>query len=348
MKMIRSAALILAAAMTLMATACKKDGGVTVSGSDGSSSSTGSNSSETFLDKASKFLEADGRGYGKEHSAEIGEVLKNEFFSLKVTEAYRYSSMGDYLPDEGYDFVAVNITVGNIFDAFQVGNLHTSYDISFFPDDTNLSVGASKSGYVIFEAPSDSTELVLEYLEVYEDDFEGNTYHINLGNPEFAADDYKPPESKDIYANIGETISTSDFDMCVNSVNSADTLGGYTADDGYKLIAADVTLSGTTEEEEAVGASLFYIILTLMEDGEPVDYYVESIESTYLSGDAEFFPEAAALAKGDSITGVILFEVPADSTGLSFSTFDSSETEDIMYSIALGDIDSIAPFNVSV
>ena len=29
-------------------------------------------------------------------------------------------------------------------------------------------------------------------MRSYEDDFEGNTYHINLGNPEFAANDIKP------------------------------------------------------------------------------------------------------------------------------------------------------------
>ncbi|MDE7195055.1 MAG: DUF4352 domain-containing protein [Oscillospiraceae bacterium] len=370
MKKIRSAALILAAAMTLTLTACRKDGGVTMNSGDGSSSSTTSNSSETFLDKASKFLEADGRGYGKEHTAEIGEVLKNEFFSLKVTEAYRYSSMGDYLPDEGYDFVAVNITVGNIFsesipvgsydyvlrwgegdensyDAFQVGNLHTSYDINFFPDDTTLSIGASKSGYVIFEAPSDSTELTLEYLEIYEDDFEGNTYHINLGNPEFAADDYKPPESKNVEAAIGETVPTVDFDLRVNSVNSADALGGYISYEGNKLIAAEVTLSGATEEV-TVGASMFYIIMSVIEDGKLVDYYGYSIESTDLSGDAEFFPEEVTLAPGEDLTGVLLFEVPDDSTNLCLSMIDSSETADTMYSVTLGDAAAIPSFSASV
>ena len=118
MKMIKCAALISAAAMMLTLTACKQGNNVTVeNSSDGSSAGTSnsSSSSETFLDKASKFLEADGRGYGKEHSAEIGEELKNEFFSLKVTDVYRYSSMGEYLPDDGFDFVAVNISVGNIF-----------------------------------------------------------------------------------------------------------------------------------------------------------------------------------------------------------------------------------------
>lgn len=373
MKIMKGAALILAAAMTLTLTACKKDGGVTLNSGDDSSSgttSTTSNSSETFLDKASKFLEADGRGYGKEHTAEMGEELKNEFFSLKVTEAYRYSSMGDYVPDEGYDFVAVNINVKNVFsdsipvgtydyvlrwgegdensyEAFQVGDLQTSYDIDFFPDDTNLSTGASKSGYIIFEAPSDSTELTLEYLEVYEDDFEGNTYHINLGNPEFAANDYKPPESKNVEAAVGETVPTVDFNMCVNSVNTADTLGGYPADEGNKLIAAEITLSGATEEV-TVGASMFYIIMSVMEDGELADYYDYSIESTYLTGDVDFFPEEATLAPGEELTGVLLFEVPADSVNLSLSMLDSDETSDNMYSVALGDAISISSFSASV
>ena len=374
MKIIKSTAFILAAAMTLTLTACKPGRNVTTENSSDGSSSTSSNSSETFLDKASKFLEADGRGYGKEHTAEMGETLENEFFSLKVTEAYRYSSMGDYVPEDGYDYVAVNITVKNIFtDKIPVGNydyvlrwgegddnsfeaydtegLEIYYDLDLFPDDTELSIGASKSGYVIFEAPSDSTGLQLEYVEVYDDDFEGNTYRINLGDLEYAADNRKPAESKNVEGEIGDTISTVDFDMCVIGVSSADSLGGYTADEGYKLIAADVSLSGATEDV-AVGASMFYIIMSVMEDGELVDYYDYSIESTDLSGDMEFFPEEITLepAPDGYVRGALLFEVPSDAVNLRMCTIDSSHdgSEETMYVIALGDAASIPSASVSI
>lgn len=166
-----------------------------------------------------------------------------------------------------------------------------------------------------------------------------------------APDDRKPPESKNVEGKIGDTISTVDFDMCVIGVSSADSLGGYTADEGYKLIAADVSLSGATEEV-AVGASMFYIIMSAMEDGELVDYYDYSIESTDLSGDMEFFPEEITLepAPDGYIRGALLFEVPSDAVNLRMCTIDSSHdgSEETMYVIALGDAASIPSAGVSV
>ena len=376
MKMIKYAALITAAAMTLTLTACKQGNNVTVeNSSDGSSAGT-SNSSETFLDKASKFLEADGRGYGKEQSAEIGEVLKNEFFSLKVTDVYRYSSMGDYLPDDGFDFVAVNITVGNIFsesipvgsydyvlrwgegdensfEAFQVGNLHTDYDIRFFPDDTTLSRGASKSGYVIFQAPSDSTELTLEYLEVYDDDFEGNTYHINLGNPEFAADDIKPEDNSGlenvIYGNIGESVSTKEFDFTVNNITTGNVIDEYSADDGYTYVTADVTLTNTYSTDIEIGSSLFCVFYDEGEGSDLVEYYEYAMDTDALESDS-MFATYGTLAPGASVTGTVVFMIPEDSTNIDFVVADLSEDEITVnyYQVHLGELSEMGALGIQL
>lgn len=380
MKTIKYAALIAAAAMTLTLTACKQGNNVTVeNNSDGSSAGTSnsSNSSETFLDKASKFLEADGRGYGKEHSAEIGEVLNNEFFSLKVTDVYRYSSMGDYLPDDGFDFVAVNITVGNIFsesipvgsydyvlrwgegeensfEAFQVGNLHTDYDIRFFPDDTTLSVGTSKSGYVIFQAPSDSTELTLEYLEVYDDDFEGNTYHINLGNPEFAANDIKPEDNAGdsenvIYGNIGEAVSTNEYDFTVNNISTGNVIDEYSADDGYTYVTADVTLTNTLSTDIEIGSSLFCIFYDEGEGDDLVEYYEYAMDTDALESDS-MFATYGTLAPGASVTGTVVFMIPEDSTNIDFVAADLSEDETTVnyYQVHLGELSEMGALGIQL
>ena len=375
MKIIKSAALILAAVLAL--TACNSRSSVTVDGSSGvSSADSSSNSSETFLDRASKFLEADGRDYGKEHTAEIGETLDNEFFSLKVTETYRYSSMGDYVPNDGFDFVAVNITVKNIFSdvipvgtydyvlrwgegddnsfkAYETDDLLIYYDMELFPDDVNLSIGASRSGYVIFEAPTDSTELMLEYVEVYDDDFEGNTYRINLGNPEFAADDFSWNEDYDeitVTGEVGEIISTNDYDLCINSVSAADSFGGYTAYDGYELITADITLTGTAAEDISVGASMFYIIFTAFDEeyGDYDEFYDYSIDSTDLSADAGFFPEIEVLTPGGTINGTVLFEIPEDSTDaiITLAQYSSDGSTEIWYEIPLGNVFGNVPSSI--
>lgn len=382
MKKIRYAALISAAAITLTLTACKPGNNETAENSSdgssaGASNSSGSgSSSETFLDKASKFLEADGRGYGKEHSAEIGETLKNEFFSLKVTDVYRYSSMGEYLPDEGYDFVAVNITVGNIFsesipvgsydyvlrwgegdensfEAFQMGNTHTDYDLRFFPDDVELSVGTSKSGYVIFQAPSDSTELTLEYLEVYEDDFEGNTYHINLGNPEFAANDIKPEDlvggsDGTIFGEIGETVSTHEFDFSVNNLAAGDIIGEYPADDGYTYVTADVTLTNTLDTELEIGSALFCVYFDMGEGEERIEDYEYAMDTSALENDS-MFTAYDTLAPGGTVTGTIVFMVPDNGVNLDLVVTQLAEDETIsFYQIHLGEISEMGALGVQL
>ena len=48
------------------------------------------------------------------------------------------------------------------------------------PEEYQLLKDESRTGNLIFIVPSDITEFKLQYLEVWSDDFEGNTYFVNL------------------------------------------------------------------------------------------------------------------------------------------------------------------------
>lgn len=381
----KKAAILLAATMALSLTACKKESGISLqnpgesdsssvsdSSSDSSSNSSDSDTSKSTLEHfedLSKIMEADGREYGKVETAEIGETLKNSFFSLRVNDVYRYSTMGNYLPEDGNDFIAVNISIVNIstqsipvgtydyslrwgdgedeyFEAYSMDGFEMDYPLSYFPDDTNLSVGGSLSGYVFFEAPSDSTELKLEYLEVWDDDFEGNTYYINLGDPEFADDDIKPEDITDgdyITGEMGDVLSTSFFDISATDAYLLTSIGDYTPYSGYVLLAVDMTVYNDTDRSTYAGASDYMVLYDEYEGGELVGYYDYSLDSTDINGDLDFFPEYIDLDSDDSVDGVVIFEIPEDSFNISvyFSEYFDDDTYGSSYEIALGDIDSL-------
>lgn len=186
--------------------------------SENSSSSTTSqaesgSSNDVLHDIASnvsKFMEADGREYGKTYTGKIGETLTNSFFDLTVNEAHRMSTVSGYTPDsEENEFLCVNVTVKNIFDEeIPVGTYDFNirwalgddgYDIALsevgddfgfdcYPEDTILSKNATVTGNVYFIIPKDCPMLKLEYVEYYDDNFDGNTYHIDLGTPDYMDD----------------------------------------------------------------------------------------------------------------------------------------------------------------
>ncbi len=179
-------AIMAAAVLVLSMTGCSKD------------------SVSEAIDDVSQFVEADGRDYGGTKTAEIGKTLKNSFFSMKVNSVYAADEIGEfYLDDDSYEIVCVNVTATNIWgDTINVGTydyvlrygegeedycsssdeigegLETSY-----PYSVDIADKETVTGDIFFVVPADATDLKLEYLEVYEDDFEGSVYQINLGDP---------------------------------------------------------------------------------------------------------------------------------------------------------------------
>lgn len=307
---------------------------VLAAGCSGKTASTGSGG---VLSDVQKFVEADGRDYGKNFTAEIGETQKNTFFSLSVDKAVRLSSLAGYLPSEGFDYLAVSVSVKNISDKtipmgvgdfvirwadgddgkdvpFTMEGEDNSYGFTDYPDSFELTPagGDSKfSGWLYFEIPKDAMDVKLEYLEVYDDEFEGSTYQINLGNPSFYENDIKLSQSY-LSANVGDTINAPLFDITVSSTAAPDSIEGYTPDDGYSFLTAEVTVKNTSAGEITIGSADFYILA-----GE--DYMDYSVETTEANGfaDSGYFPEEITLGAGESVSGTVVFVPSTDVSGIS-------------------------------
>lgn len=127
---------------------------------------------------------------------EVGNPLENEFFEIKVNSVYQTDKIDNFIPESDINqFIIVNVTLKNVFPEvipmysrdFRLKwgeseaetsepygkKLETQIDNTF-----ELQINESVTGDLIFEAPIDSKNLKLEYIEVYEDSTVGNSYQV--------------------------------------------------------------------------------------------------------------------------------------------------------------------------
>ena len=319
-----------------------------VSSANSNSSTPESNIMNDIASGVSQFLEADGREYGKTYTAKIGEKLSNEFFSMKVNEAYKMTSVSGYTPDnEGFEFLCVNVTSTNISDEtinvgaydFTVrwGDGEEDFDYALEGEDDfgyelytygrDLPKHGTETGNVYFIVPSDATELKFEYIEIYDDEFNGNTYQVELSSLEYKDDPYKFEEPDGNWGNIGDTLSTRYFDMTVNDIIYSDSLLDFTVDEGYKFLSINVTLTHTSIKPIKTGGYYFY---TYWGNGDE-DYMEQDLG-------IEDFPYTTTLERGNSITGDMFYVVPDTAEKIIFEFVETIDGEDVFYSIDLGGV----------
>ena len=179
------AVLLLAACVALGGAGCKNSVSDTVSG---------------LVEDAGTAIQADGREYGQTYTFESGELVETAFFNFQVNEVSTAAEIEGYVPeDETNQFLVDNVTIQNTYEDdasipmfatdFQLiwadlGDTGIYPDTQFaegqLPEEYQLLKDESRTGNLIFIVPSDITEFKLQYLEVWSDDFEGNTYFVNL------------------------------------------------------------------------------------------------------------------------------------------------------------------------
>lgn len=301
---------------------------VLAAGCSGKNASVGSGG---VLSDVQKFIEADGRDYGKNFTAEMGTEQKNSFFTLKVDEAVRLSSLAGYVPDDGFDYLAVSVSVENISDKkipmgngdfvirwaegddgsdgpYSMDGADNSYGFTDYPDNFSLSTSGADSkfsGWLYFQVPKDAKDIKLEYLELYDDDFEGSTYQINLGDPSFYENDIKPDEGY-LSASVGDTIHAPNFDITLESTAAPAAIEDYTPDEGYSFLTAEITVKNTSDNDLSIGSSDFYIIGS----NGYLDYSAAATEENGFTAGG-YFPADITLGAGESVSGTVVF-VPED------------------------------------
>jgi hypothetical protein len=155
------------------------------------------------LSGIAKMLQAEGRPYNNVTTGRVGDTLTNSFFEWQVSDVVAQDSLmvngEEIIPNlDGCKFVLVDITTKNVFDQPNpMGNFDfsiiwgegddTTEDISYaefmggmYPDSFEQAVGESTSGVLVFEVPKDVHSAIIAYYELWDDEFEGDTYLFEL------------------------------------------------------------------------------------------------------------------------------------------------------------------------
>lgn len=127
----------------------------------------------------------------------IGDTLSNVFFDFTVNSAEFVDELDGYTAEDGKKLLLLNVTIENVsygdglpmFDSdFQV-YWDTSDDFAWSVDPFNETLmpleftldAKEKATYdILFEVPADQDTFEFAYLEVYEDNDEGELYTVKF------------------------------------------------------------------------------------------------------------------------------------------------------------------------
>lgn len=139
----------------------------------------------------------DGRLVDGYADGRIGDVMTNVFFSFVVNDAALTQEYEGQTPPEGMSYLVADITVKNVFgsplmiwaDEFQIQWGRTEEEYGFpipcfaqgqMPDEFTLKTAESLTYVCVYEVPTPTkeTEYSVSFLEVYQDEVEGNVFFV--------------------------------------------------------------------------------------------------------------------------------------------------------------------------
>lgn len=139
-------------------------------------------------------IQADGREYGQTYTLAQTDVMTTAFFQFEINSVETYDELENYVPNEGYTFMVVNVSITNTFGseipmfdadfALLWGEDEGTYPDTDFvdalPAEYYIQDGETTTGNLVYIVPKGQTNFVLEYYDLWDDDFEGNTYNMRI------------------------------------------------------------------------------------------------------------------------------------------------------------------------
>ena len=146
-------------------------------------------------------LQSQNRDSGQSVVAQQPDSLTNAFFEYAVKSAQVVEALpdGSTAEDEGDRILIVEVEIHNVFGEeipmsnmdFELKYQGMTEEYSGYPleagyldgqleDEWNMAADDTETGSLLFIVPSGVTEFGLEYVELWDDDFEGNTYTIEF------------------------------------------------------------------------------------------------------------------------------------------------------------------------
>ena len=154
------------------------------------------NGSSSYTDDVSNALQAGGRDYGQTHQLTQDDVMRSEFFNLKVNSVAAADDLEGWMPkEEDYMLLVINVSITNTFTQdipmtnsdFPVfwntgadsNRAYPNYSFSTaLPDEYDIKVDETVEGDLIYIVPKDVDAVTIEYQDVWNDEFEGDTFRM--------------------------------------------------------------------------------------------------------------------------------------------------------------------------
>lgn len=109
-------------------------------------------------------------------------------------------------------------------------------------------------------------------------------------------------KDKTAVTSVGDTMANDFFDWTVNSYETKKKVHGQSAGEGYKYVIVNMSMTNTEDYEYETGNFEFRGMIS----GQSEDM---DSENAFYDG---MFPDETTIAPGETITGDVLFKVPAD------------------------------------
>ena len=142
-----------------------------------------------------------------------------------------------------------------------------------------------------------------------------------------SSNDVITPEDGMAIGYVGDTLRSVFFDMKIENPQTCDEFDGLTPDEGYKFLTADLTLYNYTDYSQLMFDTDFEVIWDL--DDDDAWAWPECNETTDGNGEPEYsvrsdkqLPIEYTLGIHKSQTGLLLYQVPADSTDFFIAFYE--------------------------
>jgi hypothetical protein len=170
---------------------------------DKESDGTTTRADSDMLTDLQKTLRAEGRPFNNITTGKPGDVLTNTFFDWEIKSVVAQDTITvdgeELLPGtDGYKFVLVDMRTKNVYSEtnpmgsgdfsiiYGSGNdaiedsAYEAFMDGMYPDEEQQEPGESTNGLVVFEVPQDVHEARIAYYELWDDEFEGDTYLFEI------------------------------------------------------------------------------------------------------------------------------------------------------------------------
>ncbi len=145
-------------------------------------------------------VEEDSSSTGGYYEGRFGDVMETYFFDYTVNSAYLCEEYNGYQPADGNCILVAEVTVKNTFSEsiemydtdFQIqwnsdGAEDYDFPITAYTDPVSdeqflstyeLGIDEEQTGLLVFEVPTGEKDFSISYLELFDDDSEGDVYFV--------------------------------------------------------------------------------------------------------------------------------------------------------------------------